>query len=189
MCSRQCLCDLISIPGGIRFCYVHFTEEKVEVLKCSGYRAGQGQGQDSSRQSPSHHHRSLSQENRTTPFSQALAWPQLLSPGPGMWAPRDRSEWGGTARGQRGGARKGATGKVSDGTQRPRHCKGLVWASCPHLRTLVLSGGSPEWAWARDSEGGGASCMDLGSPSQRAGQAHKHTVHSPQTRGWPEAPP
>ena len=52
-------------------------------------RSGAGAG---FKQSPSHHHRSLSQENRTTPFSQALAWPQLLSPGLGMWAPRDRSE-------------------------------------------------------------------------------------------------
>lgn len=100
LCSRHGLCDLISIPHGRSFCYVHFTEEKVEVLKCSGYRAGQGQGQDSSRQSPSHHHQSLSQENRTTPSSQALARPQLLSPGPGMWAPRDRSGWGGKVGGR-----------------------------------------------------------------------------------------
>lgn len=97
-----------------------------------------------------------------------------------MWAPRDRSGWGGKARGQRGGAGKGATGKVSDGTQRPRHCKGLVWASCPQLRTLLLSRGSPEWAWGRGRKGKGHPVwMDLGSTSQRAGQAHKHTVSQP----------
>lgn len=88
-----------------------------------------------------------------------------LLPGPGsapapVSRPRDvgsqRQIWvGREGRGQRGGAGKGAMGKVSDGTQRPRRCKGLVWASCPQLRTLLLSGMSPEWTWGRGSEGGG----------------------------------
>ena len=54
-CSTHCVHCLIFIPGGRGFCYVHFTDKKVEVLRCSGYPAGQRQSQDSSRQSPRRH--------------------------------------------------------------------------------------------------------------------------------------
>ena len=64
-----------------------------------------------------------------------------LGSAPGMWAPRDRSGWGGKVGGKGVWTGKETMGKMSDGTQRPRHCKRLVWASCPQPRTLLLSGG------------------------------------------------
>lgn len=144
-------------------------------------RSGAGsREQDSSRQSPIPSPSESLPGEQDYPLLPGPGRPQLLSPGPGMWAPRDRSGWE-EARGAGVGLGKGATGRCQMELRGP----GTVGAGLGILPSAQDPATRRRWGGGLlgGPRGGGAwrggIGVDLGSTSQRAGQAHKHTVSQP----------